>query len=278
MAVCKVGPFGHPSGKIGDLVFYMSRGQALCRSKGKPGKATLKQKGNREEMAVTMELLKPMKDFINVSFKLEAEGSLRNPHNLATSYNKKQALTGVYPNIKVDYSKVVLSKGALEMAADLKVSKERDGLRLTWDSGIEANGLPDDLLLVLVSHPGKKRASTFLNAGKREDGSCFIPLDKDWMIREQMEVYVCFKSANERLISDSFYVGNLNGAADTAEQIAEKAKYQTVKSRFDQVAADYEKKKMDYAEGTVGSKAFRYLEKEYLVLKDKLTHLPGKPS
>ncbi|WP_157262405.1 DUF6266 family protein [Pedobacter sp. PACM 27299] len=79
-------------------------------------------------MSVTKGLLKPMADFINVSFKLEAEGTVKNPHNLATSYNKKHALTGQYPDIKVDYSKVILSKGSLEMAQDLKLSKGRKGL------------------------------------------------------------------------------------------------------------------------------------------------------
>ncbi|MCX2453696.1 DUF6266 family protein [Pedobacter sp. PLR] len=278
MATCKVGPFGHPTGKIGNVVFYMSRGQLICRSAGKPGKPSLKQKANRQEMSVTMELLKPMKDFINVSFKQESEGTLKNPHNLATSYNKKQALTGEYPNIKVDYAKVILSQGTLEMAADLKVSKSTDGLNLSWDSGIVENGAIDDILMVLVSHPTKKCASTYLNAAKRADGSCFLPLDKEWMMGAQMEVYVCFKSSNEKLISDSAYAGNLNGAPDSPLEIAEKAKYFAIKARFDQVAVDYEKKRMDYAEGVIATKAFRYLEREYQVLKDKLVHLPGKPS
>ncbi|WP_316749307.1 DUF6266 family protein [Pedobacter gandavensis] len=278
MAICKPGPFGQPSGKIGNTIFYMLKGQPVCRSNGKPGKATLKQKANQQEMKVTMELLKPMKDFINVSFKLESEGSVKNPHNLATSYNKKQALSGEYPNIKVDYNKVVLSRGLLESAADLKVSKGADGLRLNWNSNITEDGGTDDILMVLVSHPTKKQASIFLNAARRADGSCFLPLDKDWMMREQMEVYACFKSSNEKLISDSTYVGNLNGVPDSPLEKAEKVKYQVVKDRFDLLAADYDQKRMDYAEGVITTKAFRYLEKEYQVLKEKLKHMPGKPS
>lgn len=260
------------------MVFYMLKGQAICRSKGKAGKPTLKQLANREEMKVTMELLKPMKDFINVSFKLEAKDSVKNPHNLATSYNKKQALIGEYPNIKVDYKKVMLSKGTLNMAPDLKITKGKAGLNLSWGSEIGENGAADDILLVVVSHPTKKRASIFLNAGRRGDEACFLPLHKEWMMTEQMEVYVCLKSANEKLISDSAYVGNLNGAPESLTDKAEKVYYKATKFRFDQVAADYEKKKMDYAEGVIETKAFRYLEKEYQVLLEKLKHLPGKPS
>ncbi|WP_222539086.1 DUF6266 family protein [Pedobacter polysacchareus] len=276
MAKFIAGPFGYPSGKIGNTVFYMLNGQLVCRRIGKPGKPSLKQLANRQAMAVTMQLLNPMADFINVSFKLEAEGTFKNPHNIATSYNKKEALKGSYPNISVDYAKVVLSKGSLEMAKHLHVSKGKDGINLTWDTAIVENGDIDDSVMVMVCHPGQKKASSYLNAGRRADGGCFLPLNRDWKMTEQMEIYICFKSANGKLISDSAYVGNLNGVKETIMQIAEKEKYNQVQARFDLIAVQYQQKKMDYAEGIVESKAFRHLEKEYLVLKDKLAKLPGK--
>lgn len=278
MAKCTPGPYGHPSGKIGTVVFYMLNGQPVCRLVGKAGKPSTKQLANRQAMSVTMGLVAPMAEFINVSFKKEAAGTVKNAHNLAVSYNKKQALTGEYPNIKVDYSKVVLSQGTLETVKNLKISKGTDGLNLSWDSSISENGAYDDLLMVLLSHPTKKRASSYLNAAKRDDGSCFIPFSKEWMQTEQIEIYVVLKSSNEQLISDSVYGGNLNGIPETEDEKVEKAYYNATKARFDQIAADYAKKSMDYAEGVIETKAFRYLEKEYQVLKKKLEHLPGKPS
>ncbi|WP_316822475.1 DUF6266 family protein [Pedobacter gandavensis] len=278
MAKCTISPYGHPSGKIGNIVYYMLKGQPVCRLVGTPGKPSVKQMANRQAMSVVMQFIKPMTDFINISFKREAEGSIRNPHNLAISYNKKQALTGEYPNIKVDYTKVILSNGSLEMAKNLQLIKGKEGLNLSWDSSIGDNAAPDDSLMVLVSHPTRKKASTYLNAARRTDGSCFLPLDKEWMLQEQMEVYVCFKSANEKLISNSAYVGNLNGEPESKSEIAEKENYKAVKARFDQVAADYAKKSTGYTDGVLGSKAFRQLKKEYEVLKVKLAHLPGKPS
>ncbi|WP_316842197.1 DUF6266 family protein [Pedobacter gandavensis] len=278
MAICNVGPYGHPSGKIGSLVFYILNGQPVCRTIGKPGKPSIKQLANQQAMSVTMELVKPMADFINVSFKLEAEGTVKNPHNLATSYIKKQALIGQYPDIKVDYSKVVLSQGSLEMAKDLKITKGKEGLNLSWNSDMEENAAADDILMVLVSHPTKKRASSYLNAARRSDGNCFLPLDKEWMINQQMEIYVCLKSSNEKSISDSVYVGNLNGAPESESEKAEKAHFMATKARFDVVEADYHKKRLELAEGLIESRAFRHLQKEYRVLRDKLDFLPGKPS
>ncbi|WP_316823293.1 DUF6266 family protein [Pedobacter gandavensis] len=278
MAKCPIGPYGHPSGRIGDLVFYMMKGQAICRTIGKPGKASLKQMANRQSMSVAMALLKPMADFIKVSFRLEAEGTVKNAHNLATSYNKKHALTGEYPNIKVDYAKVILSNGSLEMAEKFRMSKGEGGLNLSWNTDLSEYADADDILMVLVSHPTKKRASTYLNAAKRSDGRCFVALDKEWMMKEQMEVYVCLKSANEQSISDSKYLGNLNGVPESMLEKTEKAHYDTVKARFDQVAASYEKQRLDFAAGAVETKAFRHLSREYQILQEKLLHLPGKPS
>ncbi|MBB2147541.1 DUF6266 family protein [Pedobacter gandavensis] len=278
MAICSVGPYGHPSGKIGNVVFYMLNGQPVCRMNGKPGKPSIKQLGNRQAMAVTMDLVAPMADFINVSFKQEAEGTVKNPHNLAVSYNKKEALIGEYPNIKVDYSKVILSRGDLEMVSDLKISKGEDGINLSWNTDISENGSYDDLLMVLVNHPTKKRASSYLNAAKRADGSCFIPISEEWMMREQMEIYVSLKSSNEKSISDSVYAGNLNGVPESQADKVEKAKYTATKARFDQVSAAYYRQRMDDEENIVERKAFRHLEREFQVLKEKLKHLPGKPS
>ncbi|ALL04528.1 hypothetical protein AQ505_02875 [Pedobacter sp. PACM 27299] len=278
MAIFAVGPFGRPSGKIGNVVFYELNGQIVGRGIGKAGKPSKKQLANRQAMSATMDFLKPMTDFINVSFKSEAEGSLKNPHNLATSYNKKNALTGEYPNIRVDYTKAILSKGQLESANQLKISKGENGLHLSWDSSVAENGENDDLLMVMISHPGRKRASSYLNAARRVEGICYLPLAKDWMMEEQMEIYVCFKSANGKLISDSTYVGNLNGAPATKEQKAVETQYHATKTRYDLVAANYDKKRLDFAEGIPESKAFRCLETEYFALKSKLLMLQEKPS
>ncbi|WP_222539360.1 DUF6266 family protein [Pedobacter polysacchareus] len=278
MAIFTVGPFGRPSGKIGNVVFYILNGQLVGRGIGKPGKPSLKQLANRQAMSATMDFLKPMTDFINVSFKSEAEGSLKNPHNLATSYNKKHALTGEYPNICVDYTKVILSKGQLESANELKISKGENGLHLSWNSGINENGAADDQLMVMVSHPGRKRASGYLNAARRGEGGCFLPLSKNWMLEEQMEIYVCFKSANGQLISDSAYVGNLNGVPASKEEKTKETLYHTTKVRFDQVSIDYHKKRLDFPEGVPESKAFRHLETEYFALINKMAHLRQKSS
>nr|WP_222943881.1 DUF6266 family protein [Pedobacter sp. N36a] len=166
------------------------------------------------------------------------------------------ALTGEYPNIWVDYAKVILSKGQLESASGLKISKGENDLHLSWDSSIVETAENDNLSMVMISHPGRKRATSYLNAARRAEGSCFLPLNQEWKINEQMEIYVCFKSANGALISDSSYVGNLNGFPKSKEAEAEEANYHQLEARYELVARDYGKKRPDFAEGNPRSQGF----------------------
>lgn len=280
MAISKHGPYGHPNGKIGKLVHYMLKGQPVTRMVGKRTKSSQKQFVNCQAMSVTMDFLRPQSvlKFINVGFELEARGTVKNPHNLATSYNKKFALKGEYPNLKLDYSKAMVSQGSLSAPMDAKLVKTKSGLELSWDpSPLEPENHKDDIAMILLCYPGLQHASSYLNAAKREDGKHFIALSKE-LYNQPIEVYMCFKSADGKEISNSVYFGNLNGEAETLEEQHQKKKYLTLKARFDQVSASYLQHIELQGNVIVETKAFRNLETEYLALKSKLDNLPGKPS
>ena len=278
MAILSKSAFGHPNGKIGGMVFYMLKGQMVCRKIGEQGKPSIKQLANYQSMRVTMSLVKPMKAFITTSFELEARGTLKNAHNLAVSYNKKQALQGEYPNISVDYSKVVLSYGELPGARDFSISKTERGLILNWNPESYTNGHDgDDILMIQLCHPLRKKGTSFLNASRRDSGQVFIPVSINY-IHEPIEAYACFKSADGKQISNSIYLGNINGTLKSAGEQAAGEKYIALKTRFDQVAARYLTQEKQIEQGLKEeNKAFRHLKAEYLSLKDQLSHLPGGP-
>ena len=279
MAILSNGAFGHPSGKIGNMVFYKLKGQTVCREIGKQGKPSRKQLANYQAMQVTMSLVKPMKEFIKNSFELEARGTVKNAHNLAVSYNKKQALQGEYPNIGVDYSKVVLSYGELPGARDFSISKTETGLIVNWNPESYAGGHDgDDILMIQLCFPLRKRGQSLLNASRRDAGSVFITLEEQRQIQEPIEAYACFKSADGQRISNSIYLGNINGTLKSASEQIEEEKYTVLKNRFDRVSVSYLIQEKQMRAGLKdSSKAFRNLEAEYRALKDKLAHLPGGP-
>lgn len=275
MAISPNGPHSHPNGKIGNLIYYTLNGQQIVRIVGVNTKPpTNKQKANHQAMAVTMNLLRPALRFINTGFRLEATGTTRNPHNLATSYNKKHALKGEYPNISVDYSKVMVSKGNLPLAGNLKMERENNGLRISWDPRDQNKGdYADDIVMVLVLHPATQQAHCLLNAGHRGAGNCFVELENNKSLA-QTEVYLCFRSSSGVKISDSAYLGNFNGETGNRKEAKKKEKQQALKSRFEQVKANYLQQLQDAGSVKPKHKTFRLLESEYLMLKRRL----GDPS
>lgn len=279
MAILSKSAYGHPNGKIGNMVFYMLNGQAVCRLIGKQGKPSTKQLANYQAMKVTMDLVRPMKEFIANSFELEARGTVKNAHNLAVSYNKRQALTGEYPNIRVDFSKVMLSYGELPGARDFRISKIEDGLTLSWNPESYMGGHDlDDILMIQLYYPLRKRGKSLLNASRRDSGKLFIPVNEE-LIKEPIVAYACFKSADGKQISNSIYLGSLEGTVKDSREKDIQEKYIALKTRFDQVAGNYLEPQQQIQLGFKNSdKAFRHLETEYHALKIKLAHLPGGPA
>ena len=254
----------------------MLNGQPIIRLIGRKGKPSKLQLANYQEMAVTTKLLSNMGGFLKLGYGLQAKGTVHNAHNLATSYHKKQALTGEYPNITVDYSKVKLSQGLMPETADLKIQKVANGLEITWDPKRYEDLQHNDSAMVMICCPETGKNQEYLNIARRSEGKCFI-----WMsekaLNQQVETYISFISADGEKVSDSVYLGNLNGTAKNADEKQQEEKYLQVKARFDQVAASYSSQLTASYGEIPRTKAFKCLEKEYQTLKQQLEHLPGKP-
>ncbi|MGK9125266.1 DUF6266 family protein [Olivibacter sp. SA151] len=72
-----------------------------------------KELANRERMRIMQKFLQDSKNFIDLGFQLEAKARNMSAFNAAMSYNKKYAITGSYPDLKIDYEKLLVSKGLL---------------------------------------------------------------------------------------------------------------------------------------------------------------------
>ncbi|WP_316822191.1 DUF6266 family protein [Pedobacter gandavensis] len=282
MAVLKKGPHGWSTGKLGDVVSYMLRGQYVQRTIGKPGKPSLKQQENHQKMAVTTHFLRNLKDYLNNGFDLEARGTVRNQHNLAVSHIKKNALKGTYPNISIDYAKVQLSKGNLAIPKDLRMEKKEGGLQISWNSlKYDGEGAQyDDCLQLAICFPKTGRKKLELNFSKREQGTAFLELQPE-QLEQSMEVYLFLRASNHDSVSDTIYLGNLNGSYENPKIKALKEKEEPeelkLKSRLEQISAKYHAQlKLDRRE-RMPDKSFRSLEKEYQVLAENWRLRQEKP-
>lgn len=106
----------------------------MIRTIGKSSKPlTPARMANCEKMKVVNEILKPSIHAIRAGFRLAVAGTDRNEYNEAVSYNKKNALQGEYPNIRLDYNKFLMSMGTLPVAVKPSISQNGVEITFNWE-------------------------------------------------------------------------------------------------------------------------------------------------
>src|SRR5690606_8513485 len=101
--------YGLLSGKLGNRVYYVVDGKQLSRRTGRATKPpTEGQTANRYAMKVAMAFVKTIGTFADLGFAREALDRNIHPRNAAVSYIRKKALKGQYPDIDVDYTRLLL--------------------------------------------------------------------------------------------------------------------------------------------------------------------------
>lgn len=213
MGILRNGLLGGVTGKVGNLVAYRVLGKEVVRLKGQvKTPATEKQLMNQQDMAVVITFLKPISGFIKLGFAAAAKQQQMYPHNKALSYHKKYALMGEYPNRKIDFSKVRLSEGNLQGIDIEDMQLQRNGLQISWRPTENVNnGNRNDRVMVLAYFPEAEplQAHYCLNAAKRSEGQCLLPLPSG-LSGFLMEVYVTVMAEDLKKVSDSQYLGRLN--------------------------------------------------------------------
>lgn len=211
MGTLRNGFLGNYKGKIGNLVFYEVKSRQVIRMAGKSNKPpTVGQLQNRNEMAAVMAFLKPIRAFINIGFSAKAKGTIKTANNMAVSYNKKNAVTGVYPNAMMDYSKVLVTEGGMEQVISPTVELLAGALNFTW---LCPNHLdwprPYDQVMLMAYFPTLQRAEYILYGAKRLKCKEVLPIPAD-LVGEYMEVYISFIAEDRKRIANSTYLGAVN--------------------------------------------------------------------
>jgi hypothetical protein len=214
MAILHNGLFGDYTGKLGNTVAYRVLNKTVVRMIGKATQApSEKQLANRLGMAVVNRFLKPVNQFINVGFALEAAAANVYPQNKAVSVIKRNALTGTYPDIVINYERVLLSMGDLPGLTDPEMKFENGALKFTWEPGATLEwSRRDDRLMLMAYFPGvdgQAKACFTLSGAKRQEGVDVLELPPA-LLDQRMEVYLAVCAANGKRISKSQYLGRLN--------------------------------------------------------------------
>jgi hypothetical protein len=219
MGTLNNGPFGHLNGRVGNLVSYTLNGKNVTRIAGKTSKPpTVPKLAEYQRMRVTNNFLKPMLAYLNIGFAMEAEGTDSNAYNKALSYNKRYALQGDYPDISMDYSRAMVSKGPLPPAVSAKVTVNGNMLELIWQvpEGMEQRYLDNRAMIVIYFPHGTDETNTpeavmELSGARRHECRDVIPLDGQ-QLGKPFEVYLAFIAADRFNVSDSVWADKYSPA------------------------------------------------------------------
>ncbi|SDJ05030.1 hypothetical protein SAMN04487898_101176 [Pedobacter sp. ok626] len=212
MAKIRNGIFGPIQGKLGNLVGATWKNIPYLRvlpNKTENGKTgTPAQIACREKFKFVTEWLVPFHPYVTVGFKNHANE--KTEINAAFSINYKLATVGVYPDLSIDYRKVVLSKGYLPgfFNAKAQFSANAKELELTWEQNYNDDSSLDDLLILTVYNRELKIVDGFIGGVRRADLKCSLKLNPK-LIGRSLDVYVSLISLNGKKVANSEYLGRV---------------------------------------------------------------------
>ncbi len=201
------GPF---SGKVGTVVGTTWRGIPVIRSKPtqRKGGFSALELQQRAKFSLMNKFLRPLNTLLNQTF--ETVAVQMTGFNKAFSYNVKNAITGLHPQLAVDYPMVLLGRGDLPNAALPSAASSLEGrLDFKWtDNSGKGKAIATDKAFVAAYNEELNKWKYSLDAAARNAGSC--ALDTTEFKGKAVHTYIGFISADGKDVTDSLYTGLVN--------------------------------------------------------------------
>ncbi len=199
--------FESGQGKLGNLVFYKVGGKGRVRTRAEHfrDRKSPAQLAQRQRLQVVNGFLKPFREAIRITFAGEALG--RTAFQAAQSHIMRNALVGEYPDIYVDKSKALLSRGTIPLPVSASVKSHPEGLLVEWGNGEEAVGKAagDTLVVMGLFEPDSSCLYQF-TAISRSDGRYLWMLSRQGQEESLPDVWIAFRNRQETQMSDSMYI------------------------------------------------------------------------
>jgi hypothetical protein len=208
MGTIKQGILGGFSGKVGSVIGGVWKGISYMRgialSHANP--QTDAQLTQRQKFAVTMKFLQPLSQFLKTGFK--AFAVKMTGINAAMEYNIKNALTGAYPNIAIDYPNALVARGNLAGALNQVASSTVAGtVKFDWEDNTgEIGASANDKTLLVVYNPAQHQAVTVSQLAERADGTQTVTVP-DSFSGDLVECYIAFITVDGQMVSNSAFAG-----------------------------------------------------------------------
>jgi hypothetical protein len=213
MGIVDLKKLGLISGKIGPYVAYVSKdGKQILRKHVIPkDPKTPKQLAYRMRFGMVNKSLSPLNRVIKKGFL-----NTDNAYRKAVSKALNNAVVGEYPEYKLDYSKIQVAEGKLQLPTFISVNVDSNTKLATVNWNPEPifdtyPGREDDRVNIVCLNESTPEAVCFYNNAKRSKGTATIDLsskmviNKLWSIKD-LHFWFYLSTYDITQNSDSIYI------------------------------------------------------------------------
>lgn len=212
MAIVKSGPYVGFSGTVDGITYcQMADGRTYAKKTNSKSKVppTIAQISVKKDSDIFAEFMKPLKEFVRVGYDLAATALQINHNNAMVKSMRPNTIAGLYPHRYINYSKVLVTKGALMMPETFNLELNPEGFSFNWSTEVvPMRTHHSDQALMLVYFPELKETVYRLGGAERHKGKDLLNLtgvEKGYTA----EVYLSFIADDHSSIADSKYLGQL---------------------------------------------------------------------
>ena len=125
------------------------------------------------------------------------------------SYVLNNAITGVSPDLEIDYSLALLTRGNLSGALNPIFDLTTPGqVEFSWDdNSTEGNALATDKVMVVVYNPTKGESVYLTEGAARTDLSQIVNIPNSYS-GDELHMFISFMNFEETQLSNSIYIGS----------------------------------------------------------------------
>lgn len=204
------GPWGNFTGKIGNIVGRIRRGEQTLsiyqRNVNQPN--TQSQMVQRQRFSLIVGFVTTLGAWLDAFGKAIAQIGQTGYNAIMSNMMSNDPYTGSYPSLGLDFTKLSLSKGQLNLPPNMVANVDGQDIVLNWtnDSGT-GNAKAEDLVSVAVYDVAKENSVVFMDSAKRSDSAATVTIPTMFN-SDTLHVYCAFRSDDGRIVSDSYYLGS----------------------------------------------------------------------
>lgn len=217
MGTIKQGILGGFRGRVGNVIGSTWKGQDVMKIR--PASVfnpnTERQQQQRAKFGLVGRFNKAHLNLIRIGFRAYTKNMTAG--NAAMSYNLANAVTGIFPDLSIDFSKVMISMGTLTPVNEVSTTSEASAsITLNWAPNIQtARGKDSDQLIASLYDTLTGEVIYFPACASRLESTVSLSLPANWSGRTA-EVFVFLVSlegnglaASRDSVSNTVYAGTV---------------------------------------------------------------------